>query len=75
MPGLHRLQEYAKQDEGDAEVEGEINLATLAENEESKDNSVAWLKIICQIDGKSGEALQGLDLKQIYTNGTEERMT
>ena len=69
------MQQDAQKDEGDAEVEGEINLATLAENEESEDNSVAWLKIICQIDGKSGEALQGLDLKQIYANGTEERMT
>lgn len=61
-PGLHRLKEHAEQDEGDAEVEGEINFTPLAEDEEGEDDGVARFKVIRQIDGKSRQSLQGLNL-------------
>ena len=61
-PGLHRLKEHAEQDEGDAEVEGEINFTPLAEDEEGEDDGVARLKVIRQVDGKSRQSLQGLNL-------------
>ena len=61
-PGLHRLKEHAEQDEGDAEVEGEINFTPLAEDEEGEDDGVARFKVIRQIDGKGRQSLQGLNL-------------
>ena len=73
-PGFHRLEEDAEQDEGDAEVEGEIDFTTLAKDEEGENDGVAGFEIIRQIDGKGREALQGLNLKQIHTYGTEERV-
>ena len=74
-PGFHRLEEDAEQDEGDAEVEGEIDFTTLAKDEESEDDGVAGFEIIRQIDGEGRETFQGLNLKQIHTYGTEERVT
>ena len=74
-PGLHRLEEDAEQDEGNAEVEGEVDFTTLAKDEEGEDDGVAGFKIIRQIDGEGREALQGLNLKQIHTYVTEERVT
>ena len=68
---FHRLEEDAQQDEGNAEVEREINLPAFAEDEEGEDNRVAGLKVIRQIDSKGREAFQGLDLEQIHGNGAE----
>ena len=74
-PGFHRLEKDAEQDEANAEVEGEVDFATLAKDEEGEDDGVAGFEIICQIDGEGRETLQGLNLKQIHTYGTEERVT
>ena len=52
VPGLRRLKKYTEQDEGDAEVEGEVYFATLAEDEEGEDDGVARFKIIRQIDSE-----------------------
>ena len=46
------LQEDTEQDEGNTYIKREINLATLAKDEECEDNGVAGLEIIRQIDGK-----------------------
>jgi len=62
LPASNRLQKDAEQDESDAEVEGEIDLAAFAKNEESKGDGVTGFKIISQVDGEGGEALQRLDL-------------
>ena len=51
-PGFHRLQEDAEQDEGDTEVEGEVDLAALAEDEEGENDGIAGFEVIRQIDGK-----------------------
>lgn len=61
-PGLHRLKKDAEQDKGDAEVEGEVDLATLAKDKEGEDNRITGLKVIRQVDGKSRQSLQGLNL-------------
>ena len=74
-PGFHRLEEDAEQDEGDTEIEGEIDFAAFTKDEEGEDDGVAGFEIICQIDGEGRETLQGLNLKQIHTYGTEERVT
>ena len=74
-PGLHRLKKDTEQDEGDAEVEGEIDLTALAEDEEGEDNRIAGLEIIRQVHSEGREALQGLDLQQIHAHGTEEGVT
>ena len=57
-PGLHRLEEDAEQDEGNAEVEGEVDFTTHAKDEEGEDDGVAGFKIIRQIDGEGREVLQ-----------------
>ena len=62
FPNFHWLKEYTKQDEGDAKIEGEINLTALAEDEEGKDDGVTGLEVVCQVDGEGREALQGLNL-------------
>lgn len=51
-PGLRRLKKYTEQDEGDAEVEGEVYFATFAKDEEGEDDGVARFKIIRQIDSE-----------------------
>ena len=71
-PGLHRLKEHAEQDEGDAEVEGEINFTPLAEDEEGEDDGVARFEVVGEIDGEGGEPLQGLNLQEIHADGTEK---
>ena len=72
LPCLHRLQEDAEEDEGDAEVEGEVDLAALAEDEEGEDDGIAGFKVIRQIDGEGREAFQGLDLQEIHGYGAEQ---
>ena len=62
VPGLQRLQENAEQNERNAEVEGEIDFATFAEDEEGEDYRVARFEIIGQINGKGRKAFQGLNL-------------
>ena len=54
-PGFHRLEEYAEKDEGDAEVEGEIDFAALAEDEEGEDDGIAGFQVVCQVNGEGGE--------------------
>ena len=71
FPGLHRLQEDTEQDEGDTEIEGEIDLATFAEDEEGQNDGVTRFEIVRQVNGKGREALQGLDLQQIHAHGAE----
>ena len=71
LPSLHRLQEDAEQDEGDTEIEGEIDFATFAKDEEGKNDGVTRFEIVCQINGKGREAFQSLDLQEIHANGAE----
>ena len=52
LPGLHRLEEDAEQDEGNAKIEREIDLAALAKDEEGKDDGVAGFEVVRQIDGE-----------------------
>ena len=70
-PGFHRLKKDAEQDKGDAEVEGEVDLAALAKDEEGEDDGIAGFEVIRQIDGEGREAFQGLNLKQIHGYGAE----
>lgn len=72
---LHGLEEDTQQDEGNAEVEREVDFATFTKDEESQDDGVAGLKIVSEVDGKGRKALQSLDLQQIHADGTEQRMT
>ena len=66
------LEEDAKEDEGDADVEGEIDLTALAEDEEGEDDGVAGFEVVGEIDGEGGEPLQGLNLQEIHADGTEK---
>ena len=52
LPGLHRLEEDAEQDEGNAKIKREIDLAALTKDEEGEDDGVAGFEVIRQIDGK-----------------------
>ena len=74
-PGFHRLEKDAEKDEGDAKIEGEIDLAPFPEDEEGEDNRIAGLEVVSQVDGEGGEALQSLNLQEIHAYSTEERMT
>lgn len=56
------LKKDTKEDEGDADVEGEIDFPTLAKDKKSQNNRVARLQVVCEIDGKGRKALQGLNL-------------
>ncbi len=56
VQGFYGLQQNAEQDEGDAKIEGEVDLTALAEDEESKDNGVAGFEIVGQIDREGREA-------------------
>ena len=73
-PDFHRLKQDAEQDEGDADVEREINFAALAEDEEGEDDGVAGLEVVGEIDGEGREALQGLNLQEVHANGAEQRV-
>ena len=68
------LQQDAQQDEGDAKVEGEIDLTPLTENEEGEDDRIAGFEVVSQIDGEGRKALECLNLKQIHRHSTEKRM-
>lgn len=72
LPNTTGLKEDAEQDEGYADVEREIDLAPLAEDEEGEDNGVAGLEVVGQIDGEGRQALQGLNLQEVHTDGTEQ---
>lgn len=74
MKGSRRLQHHAKQNEGNAEVEGEIDFATLAKDEEGKDDGIAGLQIVGQVDGEGREPFQGLNLEQIHAHRAEQRV-
>ena len=65
------MQQDAQQDEGDAKVEGEIDLASFAKDEEGKNDGVTGLKVVGKVDGEGRQAFQRLNLKQIHANGTE----
>ena len=65
------LDEESEQDEGYAHVEGEIDFAPLAEDEEGQNDGVTRFEIVRQVNGKGREALQGLDLQQIHAHGAE----
>ena len=69
------LQQDAEQDEGYAHVEGEIDFAPLAEDEEGEDDGVAGLEVVSEIDGEGRQPLQGLNLQEVHTNGAEQGMT
>ena len=71
-PGTSGLQEDAEQNEGDADIEREINLTTLAEDEEGEDDGVAGLEVVGQIDSEGRQTLQGLNLQEVHTDGTEQ---
>ena len=71
-PSTTGLQEDAEQDEGDADVEREIDFTALAEDEESEDDGVAGFEVVGEIDGEGREALQGLYLQQVHAHGAEE---
>ena len=66
------LKEDAEQDEGDADVEREIDLAPFAEDEEGEDDGVAGLEVVGQIDSEGRQTLQGLNLQEVHTDGTEQ---
>ena len=68
------MQQDAQEDEGDAEVEGEIDLAAFAKDEEGKDNGVAGLEVIGKVDGEGRQALERLNLEQIHANRAEQRV-
>ena len=68
------LQQDAEQDEGYAHVEGEIDFAAFAEDEEGQTDGVAGLEVVSEIDGEGREPLQGLNLQEVHTNGAEQRM-
>lgn len=74
-PGLHRLEEDAKKNEGDAKIEREIDFATFTKDKEGKDNRITGFEIVGQVDCEGREAFQRLNLEQIHTNGAEQRMT
>ena len=74
-PGFHRLEEDTEKDEGNADVEREIDFAALTEDEESEDDGIAGFEVVGQINGEGGKALQSLDLQEIHAYSTEERMT
>ena len=52
LPDLQRLEEDTDEDEGDTKVEREIDFTTLAKDEEGKDNRIARLEIVSEIDSK-----------------------
>ena len=56
LPASNRLQKDAEQNESNAEVEGEIDLATFAKDEEGKGDGVTGFEIISQVDGEGREA-------------------
>ena len=68
------LQQDTEQYEADADVERKINLAPLTEDEEGEDDGVAGLEVVREIDGEGRQALQGLNLQEIHTNGAEQRV-
>ena len=74
-PYFHRLQDNTDQDEGNAQIEREIDFATLTKDEKSEDDGVTRLKVVRQIDGKCRQSLQGLNLKQVHGYSTKERVT
>ena len=75
LPNTLGLEEDAKQNEDDTDIEREIDFAALAEDKEGEEDGIAGFKIISQIDSKGREALQGLDLQEVHTNGTEQSVT
>ena len=52
MQGLYWLQKDAEEDECDAKIEGKVDFAALAEDEEGEDNGIAGLEIVGEIDGE-----------------------
>ena len=52
LPDLQRLEEDTDEDKGDTKVEREIDFTTLAKDEEGKDNRIARLEIVSEIDSK-----------------------
>ena len=68
------LKQDTKQDEGDADIEGEIDLAPFAKDKKGQDDGVTGFQIIGQIDRESREAFQCLNLQEIHAHGAEQRM-
>ena len=73
-PHSQALQQYTEHDERNAQIEGEVDFAPLAEDDEGKYNGVAGLQIVGQVDGEGREMLQGLLLQQVHANGAEQGM-
>ena len=72
LHGAEGLQQHAEDDEGDAQIEREVDLAALAEDEEGQDDGVAGLQVVGQVDGEGRQALQGLNLHQVHAHGAEQ---
>ena len=60
---FHGLKKDAQQDEGNAEVEREVDFATFAKDEEGQDDSIAGFEVVGEVDSEGGKAFQGLDLQ------------
>ena len=72
LPYPLRLEKNAEENQCNADIEGEVDFTTFAKDEECQDDGITRFEVIGQVNGKGRKALQGLDLQEIHTNGTEQ---